>query len=321
MKKTRVAMLSVLLCLIVVIVGCAGGVGWLLPLLVGQAAQSDRLVISPASPTVPPAAKVNFNVKAYSLLGNPVPITGLQSWSCDANVGGIGSSSGAFTAISSASSVQTGMVRVTVRGLTGSGTSASTLVTVDPAAAATLVALSLFPESLTLAQGQQMRFVAVPTNTSGAFVSDTDLLWTTSDPSAGTIDSTGLFTAATSDTAEDQTCNVRVIAGKDGVQLERTVEVTVKPPTSLGAIAALVLSPANVTVCAGADLRFVVVGADENGNFVPVTGATWSVTGSIGTVSSAGVLTAGSILATGTVTVTSGSVQSVAATVQVVAAS
>jgi hypothetical protein len=319
MSKTRIALLPLVLCLAVVLVGCAGaGLSWLLPFLVGQAAESSKLVISPSNPTVPPGAKVRFNVKAYSLLGNPVPFTGVEQWSVDANVGTIDSRTGEFTALATIKSVTAGMVSVRVTGLSGSNT-ASTLVTVDPNITQTIVALSVFPESLTLAQGQQMRFLALPTDASGAAVTDASLLWATGDPTIATIDNTGLLTALPTGATENRTTTVRVIAEKDADELEQTVQVTVKPPTALGEIAALAVSPSNVKLYTGDSLRFVVVGSDANGNFVPVTTARWAATGNIGTISATGVFTAGAIPAIGTVTVTDGSLQPVEAQVTVVA--
>lgn len=321
MTRTRVVSLAVLLCLTLVLAGCAGSaLSWLLPLLVGQAAESSRVIITPANPTVPPGGKINFNVRSYSILGNPVPIVGTAVWSVTGAIGTIGSSSGEFTAFSTIDHRTSGVVTVNVRSFSGSTASASTQVTVDPAVGGELVALSVFPEALTLAQGQQMQFVAVPTDANGVLVTENvTILWPAVDPTFGTMTTTGLFTAASSGSNNERTVQLQFTARKGTAQVSTTVPVTVKPPTTVGSVAAVVVAPSNVKLYTGDSLQFVVVASDKDGNFVPVTDATWETTGNIGTISSSGVLTAGQAPATGTVAVTSGTKQHAEANVQVVA--
>jgi hypothetical protein len=94
-------------------------------------------------------------------------------------------------------------------------------------------------------------------------------------------------------------------------------------PSTAGPLATITLTPATVTLPAGAPQQYTAVGKDANGNVV-VIAPTWSVVASGGTVNSTGMFTAGATggTFTNTVMATSGAITATATvTVNVVATS
>ena len=154
-------------------------------------------------------------------------------------------------------------------------------VTVDPAPAPVLAAVEVAPATVSLAAGATQQFTATGRNSDGSTRS-VAVTWTAS---AGSISSAGLYTAATT------TGTYRVIAVQQGGTLADTAQVTVTaapPPT----LTQLTLTPASITLAAGATQQFSVAGTWSNGSSaIP----TVTYTGTGGTVSTGGLYTAGNI--------------------------
>lgn len=125
----------------------------------------------------------------------------------------------------------------------------------------------------------------------------------------GTVNSAGLFSAGTVTGLFANT----VVASVGSISGRASITVT------LGALASLTVTPSPTTLTVGATQQFVAVGKDAAGNTVPTT-LEWSVVAGGGTITSAGLFTAGTIPGTfaTTVRVGSGSL-STAATVIVTA--
>jgi hypothetical protein len=117
----------------------------------------------------------------------------------------------------------------------------------------------------------------------------------------GTISSAGLFTAGT--TAGTFTNTVKATSG--------TISSTVTVTVTAGALATITVTPDPASMAAGGTQQFTAVGKDAGDNVVSIT-PTWSVETGGGTISSAGLFTAGLVAGTFTNTVkaTSGTVSS-----------
>ncbi len=106
-----------------------------------------------------------------------------------------------------------------------------------------LVTVSVSPQSATLYAGQQTRFSATVTNTSNTAVS-----WTVSPAGAGTIDSSGNYTAPSLITTE-QTITITV-QSQANPSATATATVTLLPPI------VVTVSPATATLSSGGQQRF-----------------------------------------------------------------
>ena len=128
--------------------------------------------------------------------------------------------------------------------------------------------------------------------------------WTVT--SGGTIDTAGLFTAGTSAGVFAQ-----MIVATNG-SISDSASVTVLP----GALASITLSPSTKTLLVDDTAQFTAVGKDANNNIVEIT-PTWSVAANGGTISNAGLFTAGTVAGefANTVTATSGTVSGTASVV------
>ena len=140
-------------------------------------------------------------------------------WSVPSGVPGILTASGLYTAPNSIDTQQT--VTITGTTLGDSTQSISTTVTLMPA-----VTVSVTPDSVILASGQTQQFSASVTNTS-----NTAVTWTIYPAGAGVISSTGLYTAPTSVTT----------------QQEMSIIATSQANPTQSASAAIILSPTTFT--------------------------------------------------------------------------
>ena len=107
--------------------------------------------------------------------------------------------------------------------------------------------------------------------------------WTVSSTTIGSISAAGVFTAGC--TAGTHTGAVTAQSGT----LTGKADVTI----TKGALDKLTISPQNVTIPAGGTQTFTAQGADSCGNALAAS-ASWSVVAGGGTITSAGVFTAGS---------------------------
>jgi hypothetical protein len=139
--------------------------------------------VAPSSVTLNPSQTQQFSATVVNGSG--------VTWSLNPAVGTI-SSSGLYTAPSGIAAPQT--VIVTATSTTNTTKSASASVTLQPASSANPnppVSVSLAPPSVTLGQGQTQQFTATLTNATGG------VTWSVT-PAAGTVSSSGLYTAPSS---------------------------------------------------------------------------------------------------------------------------
>jgi hypothetical protein len=177
----------------------------------------------------------------------------------------------------------------------------------SPAAAGVLASITV-TAGTPLAINATQQFVAVGKDSSGNVVTFTPT-WSVA-ASGGTISATGMFTAGTVIGTFANT--VKATSGA----ISGTTSVTV----TAGALATMTLTPASVSLPAGAPQQYTAVGKDAGGNVI-VIAPTWSVVANGGTVNTTGLFTAG---ATGgvfanTVKATSGTVSATASVTVTVA--
>lgn len=219
------------------------------------------------------------------------------SWSTAAGGGSV-NGSGMFTA-GTVPGTFTNTVTASANGVSGTAT-----VTVTPGPLASIV-VTPNPQSMVVATTQQ--FTAVGKDASGNIVAFTPN-WSVV-AGGGAISSTGLFTAG----LVTGTYTNTIQASSGTLTGSATVTVTAGP------LASITLTPNPVTLTVGGAQQFVATGKDANGNVVTIA-PVWSVVAGGGTITAAGIFTAGTTLGTfpGTVRAAVGSVSGVA-TVTVVA--
>ena len=166
-----------------------------------------------------------------------------------------------------------------------------------------LATIAVSPSPVNVGAGATQAFVATGKDVLGAAITGLAFNWTTD---VGRMDG-GTLTAQN---ASGRTGYVRAAIG----DISGTASVTVVP----GPLARIDVSPANMTLPAGAQLQFSATGRDAHNNTIP--GLVFNWTSSVGNISGAGLLTAGPSLGSGTVLASSGGITGSAA-VTVTAAS
>jgi RHS repeat-associated protein len=236
---------------------------------------SEMDSISPSSVSLYASQTQQFTVTSPSLCGFGEAIWGISP----AGVGAI-SASGVYTAPANISSLQA----VTVLATNQSGTQiGSANVTLYPP-----LTVSVAPASVTLYGGQAAQFTASVGN-----ASNTAVTWTMSPAGAGTISSTGLYSAPPSFTT-GQTVTITATSQADNTT-SATAMVTLTPYIFV------TLTPTSAILPSGQSQQFTATVIDTNNQNV-----TWAIspTGA-GTINSSGLYTApASVISLQTVTVT-----------------
>ena len=153
--------------------------------------------------------------------------------------------------------------------------------TPPPPPAATLTRVDVTPDTATVAAGATRQFAAT------GFYSDgtSKALAVTWSASGGTVSSSGLYTAPSSP-------GIYVVRGRDAATgLADSARVTVPAVQQAATLQQVIVSPATASVQMGGTVQFVAQGRYSDGTTKAVA-VTWSATG--GTISSAGLYTAGS---------------------------
>jgi hypothetical protein len=157
----------------------------------------------------------------------------------------------------------------------GVADSAVVIVTDHPPA---ITSVSLSPTNASLAMGGSKQFVATGTSSTGSTVAVAAKYAAT----GGTVSTDGVYQAG-------QTPGTfRVVATDTLTNLSDTASVIIEAPAPT--LQAVVLSPATVSLAAGAGQQFTATGSLSDGSTTAVT-VTWTATG--GSISSGGLYTAG----------------------------
>jgi Bacterial Ig-like domain (group 2) len=266
------ATLATLLCWVAVataLAGCAQGLG------AGKgdpAPEAISIVVNPVSTSLVAGKQQQFTAKVTGTTNTAV------TWTA---TGGTISSSGLYTAASDA-----GNFSVTATSAADFSRFAQAAITVT-SGSAPAVSVQLQPGAVSLAEGAQQQFTATVTGSTNEAVT-----WTaTGGTMASTGTTTGLFTAG-------KAAGIFSITATSVADTTKSahVSVTVTAPAPVVAVS---VQPPSVSLAAGAKQQFtaMVTGASN-------AAVTWTATG--GTISSAGLFTAGNTTGTGfSVTATS----------------
>jgi hypothetical protein len=169
--------------------------------------------------------------------------------------------------------IWSGFALVAVAAVTAGGCGGASAESATPSAPTQLVvSITVTPSSSTVLRGQTQAFAAKVTGTTNSAVT-----WSVQEPSGGTIDSTGLYTAP-----QNSIGTFHVVATSQANSTSMGIAaVTVEPSQ-------LTISPATVTLAPGGTQTFTVVVAG-----LANTGVTWTIqeTGG-GTVNGVGVYVA-----------------------------
>jgi hypothetical protein len=235
-----------------------------------QTGPLDHIVLSPSAATVTAGGQVGFGAQGYDASNNPIANVTF-AWSATASAGTI-NATGLLNASCTPGTVTNG-VTVTA---SGKSASANVTITVGPVAS-----LNLSPGSAAVPAGSSKTFAVTPQDSCGNAVSGGTPTWSAA-PNAGSITSAGVYTAP---------CTLGTYAGAVTVT-EGTLSAQADVTVSAGTLAQAALQPQNPTVPAGGQQQFTAAGSDGCGN--PVTGTfTWSILNGGGTISNAGLFTAG----------------------------
>ena len=177
-----------------------------------------------------------------------------------------------------------------------------------PGGSGTPASIVVASASDTLATSGTMQFTATARDAAGNVVAITPTWSVVS--GAGTITSTGMFTAA----ATPGTTTIRATSGS----VSGSATIVVREANTTGPLATITVAPNPASVGVGGTQQFTASGKDAQGHTVAIT-PTWSMASGSGTITSSGLYTAGAAPGTATVKATSGTVSGTA-TVTVTAA-
>jgi hypothetical protein len=240
------------------------------------------IIVSPANPSMTVNGTKQFTAVGLDANNNPVAIT--PTWSVTG--GGNIDAGGMFTA---ASTPGTPVVKATSGAING-----TTNVTVNAGAVASI---TITPNPATAVAGGQQQFTAVGKDAAGNVVTITPA-WSVTNGGGSITPSGGLFTAPTTPGTST------VFVTSNSISASATVT------TTAGALASIVVTPANSSMTVNGTKQFTAVGLDANNNPVAIT-PTWSVTGG-GAIDAAGMFTAASTPGTPLVKATSGAINGTA---------
>ncbi|MCK9306262.1 MAG: Ig-like domain-containing protein, partial [Methanoculleus sp.] len=215
---------------------------------------ATNIEVAPATATLEIDGTEQFSATTLDQFGNVM--TGIDvTWASSNETVGTVSESGAFTALAK------GTADVTAAAGDVSGSAAVTVSAEEPV----LANIEVAPTAATLAVNDTEAFTATALDQFGSKMTGVVVTWASSDPTVGTIDEDGLFTALAGGTTT-------VIATAGGVTGTAPVTVNAKEP----ALGKVMVSPSAVTLAVGDTREFSVVAFDRFGNIVPDAEVTWT---------------------------------------------
>lgn len=250
------------------------------------------IAITSPSGAVPVTGTMQFAATVTDANGNTVTTT--PTWTL-VNGGGAITTSGLFTAGDSI-----GTFTNTIVATIGSVSSTSS-VTVSAGGLANII---IAPTADTLAVDATKQFAASGTDAFGHVVDiPPGLVWTVSSPTAGTVDTSGRFSAGSVAGPYTVTATSGTIAGHAAI-------VVIAGPLN-----SIAVTPSTTTLDQGATQLFTAVGRDAHNNVVAIA-PTWAATLG-GTIDAGGTFTAGTVAGTFTaaVSATSGLISGTATVV------
>lgn len=247
---------------------------------------ATTVTVTPNPANVAAGGTQQFTATGKDANGNTVSITPV--WSVAAG-GGTISATGLFTA-----GTAIGAFANTVKATAGA---ASGTATVNVGAGA-LATLTLTPNPASIAAGLTRQFTVVGKDANGNVITTITPAVTYSVPAAaGTVNASGLFTAGTTPGSYNLTATSGTVTTTSAITITAGV----------GAVTDFTLTPATLSVAAGTTRQITATGTDAAGNSFPVT-PVYTLSAGGGTISAAGLLTAGTTAGTYTLTAVSGGI-------------
>jgi|UPI000831BD75 PGF-pre-PGF domain-containing protein len=268
------------------------------------------ITISPPTATLAINETERFNATVLDQRGREMINVTVTWTSSNTTVGSI-DADGIFTALAA------GTTNVTA---SAGNISAEATVTVNDSEVEPIATeIRITPPRATLAVNDTQRFMATIFDQDGQPMSVSEINWTSSNETVGSIDTNGIFTALAAGTT-----NVTASAGN--ISAEATITVNADEPV----LARLVIQPSAVTLNVGDDLLFEVSGFDRSGNVVSDVAVTWASSDeTVGTIDEFGTfialavgttnvtVTADNVSGTATVTVNDGEEEPIATTLAI----
>ncbi len=271
---------------------------------------ATSITISPSTVTLAINETERFNATVLDQRGREMTNVTVTWTSSNTTVGSI-DADGIFTALAA------GTTNVTA---SAGNISAEATVTVNDSEVEPIATeIRITPPRATLAVNDTQRFMATIFDQDGQPMSVSEINWTSSNETVGSIDTNGIFTALAAGTT-----NVTASAGN--ISAEATITVNADEPV----LARLVIQPSAVTLNVGDDLLFEVSGFDRSGNVVSDVAVTWASSDeTVGTIDEFGTfialavgttnvtVTADNVSGTATVTVNDGEEEPIATTLAI----
>ena len=241
----------------------------------------DRVTIDPASASLGVTQTQRFVATAVDQFENPIPDLAYV-FSADEQAGRI-DASGHLVARTVAGTFGSAVrVEVTDGSIVRS---ASADLTIDPGPLDRVV---IEPASGTLVVTEQLRFTVTALDEFGNPIPGLTTRFS-SEEDAGLVSDDGVFTAGTSAGAYESALTAEVAQG--------SVTRSAKADLILehGPLDRIVVTPGSLTLNIGRSGSPSAVAFDAHGNSIPEADLTWEAVGAVGTLDSAGVLTAGTV--------------------------
>jgi len=236
------------------------------------------VVVTPPHVDAAPGGQAQLSATAYDAGQNPLGGRAI-TWSTSNAAVATVDVTGMMTAVS------TGSATITA---TSEGKNGTATISVSQAAVATV---TVTPSPITMSVGQTTQFTATLKDAVGNALTGRVVTWGSSNPSAATVSTTGLVTAA----ASGSTTITATSEGKNG-----TASVSI----SNVAVGSVTVQPQGPSIVQGANVQLSATVRDVNGNVVTDRVVTWSTSNSSqAVVSSTGIVTGvgpGSVVITAT---------------------
>ena len=247
------------------------------------------ITVSPTSASKVVGGTQTFTAAGFDQNGASIAISPAVAWSSsNTTVGTINPTTGVFTALA------TGTATITARNGTSGTVSGTASITVS-APAPVLTTITVSPSTSSKLVGGTQTFTAAGQDQNGASITISPaVVWSSSDPAVGTIDSAGVFTALAAGTT--------TITATNGIggTVSGTASVTVTAPVT-PVLTTITVSPSTASLTVNGTQTFTATALDQLGHAIPSTFTWVSSNTTVGTIDASGKFTA---LSAGTTTIT-----------------
>ena len=231
------------------------------------------VTVAPSTASIVVGATVALSATVKDAQGNVM--TGQTvTWSTSNPAAGTVNSSGVVTGIAAGSATITA---------TSAGKSGTSIVTVTsaPPPPPVVTTVTVAPSTASIAVGATVALAATVKDAQGNVMTGQTIAWSTSNPAAATVNSSGVVTGIAGGSATiTATC-----AGKSGTS---SVTVTLPPPV----VTTVTVAPSTASIAVGATVALSATVKDAQGNVMTGQTITWSTSNAAAaTVNSSGVVT------------------------------